>query len=749
MSAAIEKAYAQLGQIIDLSDVSSPKHKRLVSEFSDNEWTLHLGEEQHKEDYKISFDVVIDSGLSLVDEVDLLKSVKWLILLSIVDTKAAKSPFGNTDSIRKYLDFILYLVRYLRVIGVRRPINATTGDLELFAKSLVNTVGKNLQYIRRFNEFSDKKGGDLSEYCDKKSGNNRGTSFDLSRMLFDIGIPLTSWANFRELAETSDSLRAKYESNYRIDKTLSGNKRSIEDVGKKGSVIKNVSFLNRILKTTTHFPSLIPMFPAMTLPSEKILKKVIQNKAKADGKTKDVPFLVMRDTLERSIRYIIHFSQLTKLKDKALEGFEGYMAANPSRPRTEIAKKFFLENPIILEGDSELGFPTIRITNFDRTSPVKSTTEEKAQWAEVAIRNANGDSLKKLATEKGVAKSTIALWIRKHNDPFREQEFNYGLSTFLHNHMMVAIEMVLCFLTARRSMEVNNLEAGCISTTESGHWIKMYVAKTYQVHDDFPATNLIKVCVEILEKLSLTARNETGNDKLFQYASFIDPSNVSQYEFKSCRAAFLEFIGITEDHSWDWSEHQFRRFFAGTFVNHFGGSVDALKYHLRHTDIAMTFEYLNKIMTGATLDTLQAEAMIEVLDQQAQANGGFDDETELGKRLNECTECLSNAVGITEKRAHNKRAFERLVQEDDIVFEMIEEGLCVGNTKKYRHRSKCIVDDGGFAQTANADCSFCAGCENKIKLDNWEYKNVGNECLMNPEDSDILNAVVESNNDWH
>lgn len=95
------------------------------------------------------------------------------------------------------------------------------------------------------------------------------------------------------------------------------------------------------MKTTTHFPSLIPMFPAMTLPSEKILKKVIQNKAKADGKTKDVPFLVMRDTLERSIRYIIHFSQLTKLKDKALEGFEGYMAANPSRPRTEIAKKFF------------------------------------------------------------------------------------------------------------------------------------------------------------------------------------------------------------------------------------------------------------------------------------------------------------------------------------------------------------------------------------------------------------------------
>jgi integrase len=746
MSAAIAKAYTQLGQTIDLSDVSSPKHKRLGSEFTENEWTLHLGEDTYKKDCKLSFDQVIDSGLSLVDEPSLLKSVKWLVLLSIVDTKAAKAPFGNADSIRKYLDFILYLIRYFRVIGIRRPNNATSGDLEFFAKSLVNTVGKNLQYIRRFDEFSDRKGDDLSEYCNKVIGNSKGTFFDLSRMLFDIGIPLTSWANFRELAEISNDLRIKYESNYRADKASSGKKRSIDEVSNKGSVSKDVSFFNRVLKTTTHFPSLIPMFPATTLPSEKILKKVIKKKAKPDGKTRDVPFLVMKDTLEKSIRYIIHFSQLTKLKDRALEDFESYMAANPSRSRAEIAKKFFLENPIILEGDSDLGFPTIRISNFDRTAPVKSTPEEKTQWAEVAKRNLNGESLTKLAKDKGVAKSTIALWIRKHNDSFRDQEFNYGLSTLLHNHMMVAIEMVLCFLTARRSIEVNNLEAGCISTTESGHWIKMYVAKTYQVHDDFPATNLIKVCVELLEKLSLTARDETGNDKLFQYASFIEPSNVSQYEFKSCRTGFLEFIGITEDHSWDWSEHQFRRFFAGTFVNHFGGSVDALKYHLRHTDIAMTFEYLNKIMTGATLDTLQAEAMMEVLDQQAQKNGGFDDETELGRRLNECTECFSKAIGVTEKRAQNKKRLERLVQEDDIVFEMIEEGLCVGNTKKYRHRSKCIVEEDGLAQTANANCSFCDGCENKIRLDNWEYKSVGNECLMNPEDSDILSAVVESNN---
>jgi len=746
MSAAIAKAYAQLCQIIDLSDVNSPKHERLGAAFSDNEWVLRLGDGHHKNDYKISFDVVIDAGVSLVDNLELLHSVKWLILLSVVDTKAAKSPLRNETSVRKYLDLVVYLVRFLRVVGVRNPKNATVSSLQNFAEKLVKTSGTNLQYLERFNKFLENKKHDLSEYCTKTRSNNIGTYFDLTTMLFDVGIARTSWSNYRELAEISESLRNQYESNNPTTKPLSGKKRSINDPVSKAVAQKDVAFLNRVLRTTTYFPALIRTFPAVVLPSKKKIQKVINNKAKPDGKTKDVPFLVMKDTLERSIRYIIHFSQLTSLKDKALKNFEAYVAANPQQARAETAKKFFLENPIILEGDNDLGFPTIRISNFDRTAPVKSTPEEKAQWAEVAKRNLNGESLTKLAKDKGVVKSTIALWIRKHNDSFREQEFNYGLSTLLHNHMMVAIEMVLCFLTARRSIEVNNLEAGCISRTESGHWIKMYVAKTYQVHDDFPATNLIKVCVELLEKLSLTARGETGNDKLFQYASFIEPSNVSQYEFKSCRTGFLEFIGITEDHSWDWSEHQFRRFFAGTFVNHFGGSVGALKYHLRHTDIAMTFEYLNKIMTGATLDTLQAEAMMEVLDQQAQKNGGFDDETELGRRLNECTECFSKAIGVTEKRAQNRKRLERLVQEDDIVFEMIEEGLCVGNTKKYRHRSKCIVEADGLAQTANANCSFCDGCENKIRLDNWEYKSVGNECLMNPEDSDILSAVVESNN---
>ncbi|WP_017633205.1 site-specific integrase [Vibrio sp. 624788] len=742
MSAALarSKALAQVERQFVLLDEYSPKHSRLLSDFNDNEWKLLLGDGGASYEYEFSFDHVIDAGLSLTGEKELLKSVKWLVLLSIVDTDAAKSPLGNETSIRKYLDLILYFVRYMRGKGIRKPNYAPLTMVQNFAENLVYSIGANLNYIKRFNDFSHDKGHDLSEYCEKERTNNVGRFFDISKMLFDIGIATSSWSSFYELADISDSLRKQYEDNNSKPTELSGKKKSIHKVSTEGSTQKSISFLNRMLKTAKYFPELVPMIPSDLLPSPKKVRKTTQNKARKDGKTKDVPFIVMKETLERSIKYIIHFSQLTALRDKSLKEFEELVEAKPNQKRSGLAKEHFRKNPIFLKGDEELGFPDIRITNFDRTAKNKATDDDKAKWARVAELNANGESMAAIAKKEGVAKGTISKWIAQHHDPYRDEEFNYGLSTMLHNHMLVAIEMVICFLTARRSIEVNKLEAGCISTTESGHWIEMYVAKTYQVHDHFPATNLVKICIELLESISLPVRKATGNNLLFQYPSFSGEKKSSQYLFKDCRAGFLEFIGIQGDYSWDWSEHQFRRFFAGTFVNHYGGSVDALKYHLRHTDIAMTFEYLNKLTDGDNLDTLQSEAMMEVLDQQAQTSGGFSEDTEVGKKFNEC---VSLAVGISEKRAQNLKRFNKLVKQDDIVFEMIEEGLCVGNTPAYRERSKCITGDG-LAQTIKANCEFCKGCPNKILLDNWEYKNIGEQCLMNPEESNILSAVLEN-----
>ena len=280
-------------------------------------------------------------------------------------------------------------------------------------------------------------------------------------------------------------------------------------------------------------------------------------------------------------------------------------------------------------------FPPIVITNFDRSTAKTSSEADRNKWSEVAKLRASGWTLKQIADEYKTYKSTISNWIQKHNESHNTQVQNYGLATFLYRHMMVAIEMVLCFFTARRSSEIMSLKAGCISTTESGHWIDMYVAKTYQVNDQFPATHLMKICIELLEEISRPAREITDVDNLWQYKNMTN-DDVSQYWFKESRAEYFAFIGIKDDYLWQFSEHQFRRFFAGVFVNHFGGSVDALKYHLRHTDIAMTFEYLNSTSEDATQDAFTRIAMIDVLEEHNRQSGLFDSASDIGEKFNEC-----------------------------------------------------------------------------------------------------------------
>lgn len=729
-----EIALKKLEVMIDISNKEAPVCDKLLSPFSENKWTLLLNGEKGD----VDFELILDCQLLLVDVPELLNTVKWLVLLSVVDSKATNEPLDCHQSIRGYLAKIMYFIRFLRwQQGICNPKNATSEMVRNFAQSLHLTVAHNLGYIDRFQMHVTKSNDDLSRYAKKElyPTVKHQNHFDIGYLMFDLGIQIKSWSKFRELADISDGIRDKYESNDLKPKVNSGKNKSIYAFNTIESVNKQVSALNRTLRIARRFPELVPMIPSGISPISNCEIRAINKKASSNGKTKDVPFFIMKKAVERSIEFILHYGKpLLEKRDDALEKFAKLASFKPHYNTAELAKEYFRKNTIAVEGYKD-SFPPILFTNFDRTTAKTSSEADRNKWSEVAKLRASGWTLKQIADEYKTYKSTISNWIRKHNESYDKQARNYGLATFLYRHLMVAIEIVLCFFTARRSSEIMSLKAGCISTTESGHWIGMYVAKTYRVNDQFPATNLMKICIELLEEISRPAREITGDDNLWQYKNMTN-DDVSQYWFKENRAEYFAFIGIKDDYLWQFSEHQFRRFFAGVFVNHFGGSVDALKYHLRHTDIATTFAYLNSTSEDATQDAFTRMAMIDVLEEHNRQSGLFDSASDIGEKFNECAK---NITSIAENRV--RMAYEQFIKEDDIVFEMIEDGLCVGNTSCRKSKSKCISRNE-MAHTLSANREQCHGCPNKLPLANWNYKNLEEQCLLNPEDSVIFNAVL-------
>jgi len=727
-------ALKKLEVVIDLSNIEAPVCDKLLSPFSDNKWILLLNGEKDE----IDFELVLDCKLLLVDEPELLKTVKWLVLLSVVDSRATNQALDSHQSIKKYLAKLMYFIRFLRwQQDIRNPKNATSEMVRDFAQNLYLTTAHNLGFTERFQAHVNISSGDLSRYVKKSlyPEVRQQTLFNIEHLMFDLGIPTNSWSNFRELADISDSLRDDYNSKGFRNQVNSGKKKSVYALNTTGTVVKQISALNRTLRLATRYPDLLPMMPSDIPPISNCEIRSINKKASSNGKTKDVPFFIMKKAVERSIEFILHYGKpLLEKRDDALEKFAKLASFKPHYNTADLAKEYFRKNTITVEGYKD-SFPPVLFTNFDRTTAKTSSEADRNKWSEVAKLRASGWTLKQIADEYKTYKSTISNWIQKHNESHDKQARNYGLATFLYRHLMVAIEMVLCFFTARRSSEIMSLKAGCISTTESGHWIDMYVAKTYQVNDQFPATNLMKICIELLEEISRPAREITGDDNLWQYKNMTN-DNVSQYWFKENRTEYFAFIGIKDDYLWQFSEHQFRRFFAGVFVNHFGGSVDSLRYHLRHTDIAMTFEYLNSTSEDATQDAFTRMAMIDVLEEHNRQSGLFDSASDIGEKFNECAK---NITSIAENRV--RMAYEQFIKEDDIVFEMIEDGLCVGNTSCRKSKSKCISGNE-MAHTLSANREQCHGCPNKLPLANWNYKNLEEQCLLNPEDSVIFNAVL-------
>ena len=161
--------------------------------------------------------------------------------------------------------------------------------------------------------------------------------------------------------------------------------------------------------------------------------------------------------------------------------------------------------------------------------------------------------------------------------------------------LSAACFVVIAGLSARRLGEIKTLGAGCTSQDSDDRcWVRIYIEKTLQDDDQIPIPQAVRRAVLCMEALSESAREQGGEDSIWQYQAQRGAEIVKLRP----EAYINRLAALTEDESarekkWKFSPHQFRRFFAMVyFWRYEPGDIAALSHHLRHFELEMTRKYI-------------------------------------------------------------------------------------------------------------------------------------------------------------
>ena len=109
---------------------------------------------------------------------------------------------------------------------------------------------------------------------------------------------------------------------------------------------------------------------------------------------------------------------------------------------------------------------------------------------------------------------------------------------------------------------VPELGAHCTFVDMDGHhWIRIYIEKTLRTYEQMPIPAAVHHAIECLEEISAEAREQTGDDSLWQYRSKRTGRFIRLRPNEKLNN-LSRFLGHDLHERWRFHPHQFRRFFA-------------------------------------------------------------------------------------------------------------------------------------------------------------------------------------------
>ena len=372
--------------------------------------------------------------------------------------------------------------------------------------------------------------------------------------------------------------------------------------------------------------------------------RLAQQLGRKPERTKTAPIQQTMTLIDRSIRWVLDYAPpILNARDKYLEIIE----ANP-KTWTQNLLKASVKDLVIPEGPG-------------RPFPLKATARRRTIHKDL---------------ELGVA---------------------------VNNCLPAACAIVICAFTGRRHEEVLTLRVagpandGCISEDENGFWIEAFIEKTCRDWVKTPCNELVAKAVSVLECWSAPARTASAKVGLFQLRRLTKEPIVTFRLAKSLKyfVSFLNLPALPDGSYWDFTPHQFRRFFAIMyFWRYHYRNLGALSHHLRHFDPGMTLTYLTERDPGVIFRKVAKEHTLTLLSETAAGERNLSGP--FGERF-------KNAAISLYRRFHRKtrvvapslmrKVIERYVDKNHRRLKPMRWGYCACGDKPYDvKRARCLKD---------------------------------------------------------
>lgn len=711
--------------------------------FADNQWIV----ENKTGQQIIRFDVAVAPNVLLTDNLDLCYAVKLSAYLAraITHDKRAGGLLSGASQY-KYVNDIINHVRWLKLQGVNHFSIVNDGVFELFRGSIGKSLYVRLNIEDRLREKLDELQGNPSvleqykvfrarvgqvEFNANKLSESLGVS---DRLLGCAGSPtLVMLTNFRK--HNGFYIKKSIRNHY-----ASTSDKEAAETSSQDSIRKELTSISKLYRQCQIFKDLFPV--SQQIPRDYFQKnninpmKVSRDKGRAGERTRDIPQPIFFELMDRAIRWVVDYADpLLELNSQAIAQYEEYVSdvgrGGKEEHKLHYASKkmrFWLSKQLEwLDGQPGSPYP---ISGF-----AKDTSANKYESVFLAEKVKNGHALRaqgftylEIGERLGVSKATAHQLITKGS-----AVSGASLNKCLYHLLPTACLLVIYCFTARRQCEVESLQAGCCENTPNGPVIRMYSAKVYQDHKYFPVTKLVAEAVRVLEVLTEPVRNE-NNQSLLTFPT-LGGGEVNYWSSGKVNE-FAEYVGVPDNEGtpWQFSEHQFRRFFAMMFFYKFeSGDLATLSWHLRHTNFEMTAKYITDKDFRRAFDEIKAERIVSFAQSAANERA----EALCGNMQKELGDFFSSFDAVSERRAEK---MIRKVEEIGYILNFVPDGACFGQTPTLLVRSKCLMDDA--VQKSSACRGSCVGCPNLLSFETGiSAEDVG--LVLDPASSPMLKAFAD------
>lgn len=322
-------------------------------------------------------------------------------------------------------------------------------------------------------------------------------------------------------------------------------------------------------------------------------------------------------------------------------------------------------------------------------------------------------------------------------------------------YLPTAVYIIIAAFTARRDIEISKLSAGSVTgNSESGWWLKSYIAKTLRRDDFTPCPEIVKAAVCLMEKIGREVRQEHAISLLF-----VVPGDANNCSYRRCAIDINLFARLVQTPKvmieeiltdWKFSPHQFRRAFAVLFVWRFEyANIGALSYQLRHFNIDMTLNYVRDAELSSLIGEEYHKLTLEKM--RSYANGPEKPCGIFGNVLKKFIQRFRNTISMTDEAGLERKLVE-FVEQRKLRLRATPWGYCgASGTPSNLRRAACqsVINPSrgitldGVPDSTGSDEYLCARCHfhvtDSTREDHWVAKQKSMEqAARNAYTSELL-----------